>query len=77
MRKENFLIGMMNRGVLALNVPIWPLRRRFMMTKTLEWNLHWCILECMFDEHFKVRPDFVNDPDALRRRFRSVLLLGL
>jgi hypothetical protein len=30
-------------------------RRRFMLTKTLEWNLHLCILDAMFDEHFHVK----------------------
>jgi hypothetical protein len=29
------------QGVLALNTPIPGLRRRMMLTKTLEWNLHW------------------------------------
>lgn len=30
------------QGVLALNVPIPGLRRHFLLTKTLEWNLYWC-----------------------------------
>ena len=41
MRKENYLIGLLNRGVLALHVPVPCLRKRLMLTKTLEWNLHW------------------------------------
>ena len=41
MRKENYLIGLLNRGVLALHVPVPGLRKRLMLTKTLEWNLHW------------------------------------
>lgn len=56
MRKENYLIGMLNAGVLALHVPACcGMRRRFMLTKTLEWNLYWCILDSMFDEHFHIR----------------------
>ena len=62
---------MLNKGVLALNVPVIGLRGRFMLTKTLEWNLRWCVLDSMFDEkHFRVRDDFVNDPAALQLRFR-------
>eukprot|EP00879_Flechtneria_rotunda_P028308 GHRR01030408.1.p1 GENE.GHRR01030408.1~~GHRR01030408.1.p1 ORF type:complete len:270 (+),score=51.06 GHRR01030408.1:276-1085(+) len=57
MRKDNYLIGMLNAGVLALYVrgcgPM--LGRRFMLTKTLEWNLYLCILDPMFDEHFHIR----------------------
>ncbi len=38
-----------------------------MLTKTLEWNLRWCILDPMFDERFRIRPEFM-DVAALRRR---------
>lgn len=57
MRKENYLIGMLNAGVLGLYVKgLGPFGgRRFMLTKTLEWNLYLCILDPMFDEHFHVK----------------------
>ena len=43
----------------------------FMLTKTLEWNLRWCILDSMFDDrHFRVARGFVHDPEALRQRFK-------
>ena len=62
---------MLNKGVLALNVPVVGLRGRFMLTKTLEWNLRWCVLDSMFDEKlFRVRDAFVNDPAALQLRFK-------
>lgn len=70
MRKENYLIGMLNRGVLALNVPIPGMRKSFMLTQTLEWNLQWCLFDCMFDERFRIRRDFLYSPVALQRRFR-------
>jgi hypothetical protein len=41
MRKENYLIGMLNKGVLALSMPVPGLRRHLLLTKTLEWNLYW------------------------------------
>ena len=62
MRKENYVIGMINKGVLAFPISKWipgagprvksgPYRRhrRLMLTKTLEWTLNWCILQSMFD----------------------------
>jgi autophagy-related protein 9 len=57
MRKENYLIAMLNAGCLALYVRGcggWG-RRRLMLTKTLEWNLYWCVLDPMFDEHFHIK----------------------
>ena len=78
MRKENYLIGMLNKGVLALHVgtPCLGLRKKFMLTKTLEWNLHWCLLDCMFGEDFRLKPAFLQDAQALQRRFRFGLHIG-
>lgn len=62
MRKENYLIGMLNKGVLAFPISQWVpgagpaskkgpdcMQNRLMLTKTLEWTLNWCILQSMFD----------------------------
>lgn len=62
MRKENYLIGMLNKGVLAFPISQWVpgagpavkfasngKRYRLILTKTLEWTLNWCILHSMFD----------------------------
>ena len=62
MRKENYLFGMINKGVLAFPVSKWtpgagPLVKsgpnrshyRLILTKTLEWTLNWSILQTMFD----------------------------
>ena len=35
---------MLNKGVLALNVPVPGLRAHFMLTKTLEWNIYWWVV---------------------------------
>lgn len=43
--------------------------RRFMLTKTLEWNLRWAITDAMFDDHFHLRQDFMNSA-KLQQRFR-------
>lgn len=41
MRKENYLIGMLNAGVLALNVPLPGLHGRVLLTDSIKWNLNW------------------------------------
>ncbi|VFQ87530.1 unnamed protein product [Cuscuta campestris] len=80
MRKENYLIGMVNKGVLAFPISSWlpgvgpvkfcseGVQHRLILTKTLEWTLHWCILQNMFDRNYCVRKDFVSDPKTLKRR---------
>lgn len=66
MRKENYLIGMVNKGVLAFPISPWVpgvgpvkfslngLQHRLMLTKTLEWTLNWCILQSMFDRYVSI-----------------------
>ena len=61
MRKDSFLIGMLNKCVLVMPIPRWvpgvgPVvhkangtKNHLMLTKTLEWTLNWCILKNMFD----------------------------
>ncbi|KAL3849952.1 hypothetical protein ACJIZ3_011834 [Penstemon smallii] len=81
MRKENYLIGMLNKGVLAFPISGWVpgagptsnvgpdgSRYRLMLPKTLEWTLNWCILQSMFDRNFRVRRDFVSNPRTLKKR---------
>lgn len=88
MRKENYLIGMLNKGVLGMQIPTWlpgagPASggevagpgQRLLLTKTLEWSLQWCILHYMFDRNFLIRRDFSSNPAVLRKRFRAVGLL--
>lgn len=90
MRKENYLIGMVNKGILAVPLPSWVpgsgpiachdnngVERRLVLTKTLEWSLNWCILQHMFDRNFLVRKDFINNPTLLRRRLMAVGLMML
>eukprot|EP00735_Rhodelphis_limneticus_P008705 TRINITY_DN2204_c0_g1::TRINITY_DN2204_c0_g1_i1::g.6795::m.6795 TRINITY_DN2204_c0_g1::TRINITY_DN2204_c0_g1_i1::g.6795 ORF type:complete len:643 (-),score=90.70,sp/Q8RUS5/ATG9_ARATH/39.49/7e-154,APG9/PF04109.11/8.2e-128,DUF4231/PF14015.1/1.3e+04,DUF4231/PF14015.1/0.033 TRINITY_DN2204_c0_g1_i1:613-2541(-) len=68
MRKENYLIAFINRGLLPLHLPL-PFLDAPVLTKTLEWNIYFCILNYMFDDKFRVRRDFVENEQALRRRF--------
>jgi len=80
MRKENYLIGMFNRDVLDLRIPfICSICQvdSFFLTKHLEWNLRFCILDHIFNRNFSVREEFVRDAGALRRRFRMMAALNL
>ncbi|KAK4801343.1 hypothetical protein SAY86_021830 [Trapa natans] len=86
MRKENYFIGMVNKAVLAFQIPSWlpgvgpavncsdGRQRRPILTKTLEWTLNWCILQSMFDRNFCVRKEFISNPRALKKR---LMLVGL
>jgi hypothetical protein len=56
------------QGVLALNIPISGLRRRVLLTKIMEWNLRYCILDAMFDKNFRIKHEF----KVLRTLFMSV-----
>lgn len=62
MRKENYLTGMLNKGLLAFPISSWipgagpavksgsdGRKNHLVLTKTFEWTLNWCILQCMFD----------------------------
>ncbi|NP_001105821.2 autophagy protein 9 [Zea mays] len=80
MRKENYLIGMVNKGILSF--PIHSCvpgagptgshehgRRNYLiLPKSLEWTLNWCIFQSMFDSKFCVRKEFLTSPDVLRKR---------
>ncbi|XP_043704370.1 autophagy-related protein 9-like [Telopea speciosissima] len=85
MRKENYLIGMLNKGVLAFPISWWipgagpavnsgedGKKNYLMLTKTLEWTLNWCILQSMFDRNFCVRRDFISNPSSLKKRLMAV-----
>ncbi|KAM7259508.1 hypothetical protein ACFE04_015249 [Oxalis oulophora] len=90
MRKENYLIGMLNKGVLAFPIARWVpgagpavklgsdgTQYRPVLTKTLEWTLNWCILQSMFDRNFCVRRDFISNPKTLKKRLMVVGLAML
>ena len=75
MRRENFLVALINKDVLDLTLPIPFLGNHQFFSKTLEWNLSLSILDFVFDETGQVRPIFLKDSNrrdlskALRTRF--------
>ena len=75
MRRDNYLIALINKDILDLTLPVPFLKDRQLFSKTLEWNLGLCILDYVFNEQGQVRPLFLKDThrralsDGLRRRF--------
>lgn len=88
MRRENYLIALFNKDILgfdpAAGHPSLPGKDsptlRPAVTKVLEWNLSFCILNFVFDERHTIRKNFLRDlgketlREGLNRRF---LLMGL
>lgn len=80
MRQENYLIALFNKELLDLRVPLPPILKRFIvspedgkgrvLTRALEWNLRFCLMEYLFDESGKVRKVF------LKSKNRTVLIEG-
>lgn len=75
MRRDNYLIALINKDILDLTLPIPFFRNKQLFSKTLEWNLSLCILDYVFNEQGQVRSLFLRDShrralsDGLRRRF--------
>jgi autophagy-related protein 9 len=75
MRKENYLIALFNKDILDLTLPIPFFRHRQLFSRTLEWNIHQCVMDYVFNSQGQVRPLFLKDThrkalsDGLRRRF--------
>ncbi|KAK0764596.1 hypothetical protein N5P37_002062 [Trichoderma harzianum] len=83
MRKENYLIAMINKDILNLSLPFPFLRGRQMFSKTMEWYLHYCILDMAFNELGQVQQDFLRAErrgvlsQKLKQRFYFAGLLNL
>ncbi|KAI9065414.1 APG9-domain-containing protein [Trametes sanguinea] len=83
MRQENYLIALFNKELLDLRVPLPEALKRIPMfrvdedgkgrtlTRALEWNLRFCLMEYLFDESGRVRKVF------LKSKNRAVLIEGL
>ncbi|KAF9246404.1 putative transmembrane protein [Melanogaster broomeanus] len=79
MRQENYLIALFNKELLDLRVPLPPALKRILhrgsdgktLTRVLEWNLRFCLMEYLFDPQGRVRKVF------LKHKNRAVLIDGL
>ncbi|ORX93600.1 APG9-domain-containing protein [Basidiobolus meristosporus CBS 931.73] len=83
MRKENYMIALFNKEILDLTIPFPFLRHRKILTKTLEWNLSFCIVSYVFDEQGQVRKRFLRDVQrghlvqGLKRRFYFMGIINI
>lgn len=79
MRRQNYLIALFNKDILAFDLP-WPLLNllvpRNRLTKVLEWNLSWCIFNHFFDEKLQINKTLLQGgqrkqsmEQELQRRF--------
>ncbi|OJA17312.1 hypothetical protein AZE42_04141 [Rhizopogon vesiculosus] len=81
MRRENYLIALFNKDLLDLRVPLPPKLKQLLkasddgkgrtLTRVLEWNLRFCLMEYLFDSQGRVRKVF------LKNKNRAVLIEGL
>ena len=75
MRKDNYIIAMINKDVLDTTLAVPLLGRRQLFTRTLEWHLNYCIMDYVFNNKGQVRQLFLKDThrralsEGLRRRF--------
>ncbi|KAL5336079.1 APG9-domain-containing protein [Aspergillus crustosus] len=83
MRKENYLIALINKDILDLTLPIPFLRNKQLFSRSLEWNIHLCIMDYVFNEQGQVRTLFLKDThrkalsEGLRRRFMFFGILNI
>ncbi|KAL6645923.1 hypothetical protein ACP70R_017531 [Stipagrostis hirtigluma subsp. patula] len=90
MRKENYLIGMVNKGILSFPIRSWVpgagptvrshvynKRNYLILPKAFEWTLNWCIFQSMFDSKFCVRKDFLTSSAVLKKRLVYVGIVML
>ena len=75
MRRDNYLIALINKDILDLTLPLPFLKNKQLFSRTMEWNLSLCILDFVFNEQGQVRSPFLRDThrrvlsESLRRRF--------
>eukprot|EP01039_Chlorochromonas_danica_P004357 gene4357-4778_t len=78
MRKENYLIALINQEQLHLFPPWWmePFLSSdsLYMNSLMEWSLSYCITDSMFTDDFKLSESFIQDVEGLQFRFQ---ILGI
>ncbi|TKA62511.1 hypothetical protein B0A49_09228, partial [Cryomyces minteri] len=65
MRRENYLIALFNKDILDMTLPIPFLKGRQLFSRTLEWNIKYCVMDFVFNDADQVRPMFLKE--AFRR----------
>ena len=72
MRRENYMIAFLNMNVLNLGIQLPFMQERasrVFFARNMEFNLHVCILNHMFDDNYHLKDGFLQDVAALQKRF--------
>lgn len=88
MRKENYMIALINKDVLDLSIPTPSflgniLSSKAVLTRTLEWNLKLCINNFIFNESGQIKPAILKEGSRnslsheLSARFKMAALINL
>ena len=83
MRRDNYMIALINKEILDMTLPIPFLANRSLFSKTMEWNLSLCIMDFVFDKRGQPGKEFLRDTsrkelsESLRLRFFLVGVLDI
>lgn len=83
MRKDNYLIAMINKDIMDMTLPIPFLRKRQFFSGTLQWWLYFSIIDFVFDHSGQVNQEFLKTDRRgllsrkLRERFIAAGILNL
>lgn len=83
MRKENYMIALINRDAFDTGVPIPFVGNVQFWTRNIEWNIGLALLDYVFDEQGQLKKEFLNSRhrrqqiDTLRRRFFFVGIINI
>lgn len=78
MRRENFLIALINKDILDLSIPLPFLNGRQLLSRLLEWTLNFSIMDFVFDERGQVNQEFLKADrrGQLSQKLRSRFLFA-
>lgn len=83
MRKDNYLIALINKDILSLSLPLPFVKQRQSFSGTLQWWLYFCIVDFVFDHRGQVNQEFLKSSSRgllsrkLRERLRVAGFLNL
>lgn len=80
MRSENYLIALINRNCLHMFLPWWLspfFTESLLFTTSMEWSISYCVLAHLFDDEYRLSPEFLDDVDSMKFRFQIVGLIQL
>lgn len=60
MRRENFLIALINKDIMDLSVPVPFMKRRQYLSRLLEWTLNFSIMDFVFNEDGQVNQEVLR-----------------